>query len=148
MSDHVFLTAEKLNVEEVISLASSPDCGATSVFIGSTREFADDKIVKHLEYEAYTPMAEVEMRKICRNIREKWPVKHIVMHHRMSQVPVGEASVVIAVSSEHRVVSLDAVAFAINSLKASVPIWKKESYEEGEGEWKQNKECIWQSEKK
>ena len=112
-------------------------------------------------------MACKEIKKFCQNIREKWKVEHIAFHHRynlrtyvtlifkikiaisrLGAVPVGEASVVIAVSSEHRVESLEAVHFGIDALKKSVPIWKKELYSEGAPEWKANKECLWTSKNK
>ncbi|XP_014665195.1 PREDICTED: molybdopterin synthase catalytic subunit-like isoform X1 [Priapulus caudatus] len=149
MTDHIYLTSEKLSVDEITQLVSAPDCGAVSLFVGfscdvgSTRDSFEGRVVKQLEYEAYTPMAEAEMRNICAMLREKWRIKHIAVFHRLGVVPVMEASVIIAVSSEHRTDSLEAVSFAINALKSSVPIWKKEIYEEGVAEWKENKECKW-----
>ncbi|OPJ87152.1 molybdopterin synthase catalytic subunit [Patagioenas fasciata monilis] len=133
---------------EVSELVVSPSCGAVSLFIGITRNNFEGKKVIHLEYEAYISMAETEIKKICRNIRQKWPsVKHIAVHHRLGVVPITEASVIIAVSSPHRAESLEAVMYCINTLKASVPIWKKEIYED-EYSWKENKECFWLKEKK
>ncbi|KAM4879680.1 molybdopterin synthase catalytic subunit isoform 1-T1 [Sylvia borin] len=124
--DFVKLKCEKLSVEEVSELVVSPCCGAVSLFIGTTRNNFEGKKVIHLEYEAYTSMAETEIKKICRNIRQKWPsVKHIAVQHRLGVVPITEASVIIAVSSPHRTESLEAVMYCINTLKASVPIWKK-----------------------
>lgn len=85
--------------------------------------------------------------KICDNIREKWTeVKHIALYHRLGLVPIKESSVVIAISSPHRQDSLEAVQFAIDELKRTVPIWKKEIYggdHKGTEMWKQNKECKW-----
>uniref|UniRef100_A0A8C3RF41 Molybdopterin synthase catalytic subunit n=1 Tax=Cyanoderma ruficeps TaxID=181631 RepID=A0A8C3RF41_9PASS len=157
--DFVKLKCEKLSVDEVSELVVSPYCGAVSLFIGTTRNNFEGKKVIHLEYEAYTSMAETEIKKICRNVRQKWPsVKHIAVHHRLGLnfkrrkngrkkayvcvVPITEASVIIAVSSPHRTESLEAVMYCINTLKASVPIWKKEIYED-EYSWKENKECFW-----
>ncbi|OPJ87151.1 molybdopterin synthase catalytic subunit [Patagioenas fasciata monilis] len=115
---------------EVSELVVSPSCGAVSLFIGITRNNFEGKKVIHLEYEAYISMAETEIKKICRNIRQKWPsVKHIAVHHRLGAE------------------SLEAVMYCINTLKASVPIWKKEIYED-EYSWKENKECFWLKEKK
>lgn len=99
-----------------------------------------------MEYEAYEAMALKTMNQICEELRARWPdIKHIGIHHRLGTVPVKEASVVIAVSSPHRKSSLEAVHFAIDELKKSVPVWKKEQYADGEGcsEWKENKECSW-----
>ncbi|KAM9509833.1 molybdopterin synthase catalytic subunit isoform 2-T3 [Guaruba guarouba] len=126
--DFIKLKSEKLSVDEVSELVISPCCGAVSLFIGTTRNNFEGKKVIHLEYEAYMSMAETEIRKICRDVRQKWPsVKHIAVHHRLGVVPVTEASVIIAVSSPHRAESLEAVMYCINTLKASVPIWKKDS---------------------
>uniref|UniRef100_A0A8V0YFX8 Molybdenum cofactor synthesis 2 n=1 Tax=Gallus gallus TaxID=9031 RepID=A0A8V0YFX8_CHICK len=118
------------------------------VLLGTTRNNFEGKKVIHLEYEAYTSMAEMEIKKICRDVRQKWPsVKHIALHHRLGVVPVTEASVIIAVSSPHRAESLEAVTHCINTLKAIVPIWKKEIYED-EYSWKENKECFWTNSEK
>uniref|UniRef100_A0A8C0ZG16 Molybdopterin synthase catalytic subunit n=1 Tax=Cyanistes caeruleus TaxID=156563 RepID=A0A8C0ZG16_CYACU len=96
------------------------------VLLGTTRNNFEGKKVIRLEYEAYTSMAETEIKKICRDVRQKWPsVKHIAVHHRLGVVPITEASVIIAASSPHRAESLEAVMYCINTLKASVPIWKK-----------------------
>uniref|UniRef100_A0A663EZ27 Molybdopterin synthase catalytic subunit n=1 Tax=Aquila chrysaetos chrysaetos TaxID=223781 RepID=A0A663EZ27_AQUCH len=124
--DFIKLKSEKLSVDEVSELVISPYCGAVSLFIGTTRNNFEGKKVIRLEYEAYTSMAETEIKKICRDVRQKWPsVKHIAVHHRLGVVPITEASVIIAVSSPHRTESLEAVMYCINTLKASVPIWKK-----------------------
>lgn len=100
-----------------------------------------------LKYEAYDKMADKMLLKICDNIREKWTeVKHIALYHRLGLVPIKESSVVIAISSPHRQDSLEAVQFAIDELKRTVPIWKKEIYggdHKGTEMWKQNKECKW-----
>ncbi|XP_071658533.1 molybdopterin synthase catalytic subunit isoform X5 [Patagioenas fasciata] len=107
--DFIKLKSEKLSVDEVSELVVSPSCGAVSLFIGITRNNFEGKKVIHLEYEAYISMAETEIKKICRNIRQKWPsVKHIAVHHRLGAE------------------SLEAVMYCINTLKASVPIWKKQ----------------------
>lgn len=92
-------------------------------------------------------MAIKALTKICDDIRSRWPdVKHIAIYHRLGVVPVKECSVVIAVSSPHRQSSLEAVQLAIEDLKKTVPIWKKEIYggaNEGSSVWKENKECKW-----
>ncbi|EPQ09715.1 Molybdopterin synthase catalytic subunit [Myotis brandtii] len=123
--DIIRFTAETLSVEEVSRLVTSPLCGAVSLFVGTTRNHFEGKKVISLEYEAYIPMAENEVRRICGDVRRKWPVRHIAVFHRLGLVPVSEASVVIAVSSAHRAASLGAVSYAIDALKAKVPVWKK-----------------------
>lgn len=146
--DYIKLTEEVLSVEEATSLVTHPSCGAISLFIGTTRDNFEGKDVLQLAYEAYQGMAEKEMRKICAIAREKWSLKHIALHHRLGHVPVTESSVIVAVSSEHRRESLEAVTFLIDGLKAKVPIWKKELYSDGSGDWKRNKECVWGTDKK
>ncbi|XP_076283417.1 molybdenum cofactor synthesis 2B isoform X2 [Lasioglossum baleicum] len=141
--DIVKLQHEELNIGEIINLAVSPNCGAISNFIGITRDNFENKNVLKLEYEAYEPMALKEMKSICTKIRSQWNVHHVVIYHRLGEVPVSKASVVIAISSPHREESLRAVEYAINTLKASVPIWKKEVYDTHETQWKENRECAW-----
>ena len=106
----------------------------------SPRLTAGKRVVR-LEYEAYTPMALKEMMKICGDVRKQWAVTKIVILHRIGLCPIQEASVIIAVSSPHRKEAMEAVTYAIDTLKLKVPIWKKEVYGEGEGDaiWKANK---------
>ncbi|XP_057338394.1 molybdopterin synthase catalytic subunit [Microplitis mediator] len=136
----VKLQKDKLQVDEIVSCVISPSCGAISTFIGTTRDNFESKKVIKLAYEAYEPMALKEMKNICEKIRAKWDVKHIAIFHRLGEVPVCESSVAIAISSPHRRESLQAVEFAIDTLKSSVPIWKKEIYEDQQSTWKENKE--------
>ncbi|KAM4809873.1 molybdopterin synthase catalytic subunit isoform 1-T2 [Rhinophrynus dorsalis] len=142
--DIIKITHDKLSADEISQLVISPYCGAVSIFIGTTRNSFEGKKVVHLEYESYIPMAEIEIKKIFSYIRQKWPsVKHLAVYHRLGLVPVTEASVIIAISSPHRTDSLEAVNYCINTLKATVPIWKKEVYANENYSWKENKECFW-----
>jgi len=139
--DDINITHKPLDVGAISASVTDCNTGATSLFVGTTRDNFDGKKVVKLEYEAYESMATKEIQKICALIRDKWPRVHkIALHHRLGEVEVKEASVVIGVSSPHRQDALEAVEFAINKLKETVPIWKKEVYEEGPSEWKQNKE--------
>ncbi|KAJ8714233.1 hypothetical protein PYW08_007853 [Mythimna loreyi] len=141
--DHLKLTVDKLSVDEITELVTADSCGAISVFIGTTRDNFEGKRVVRLEYEAYEPMALKAMKSICEEVRGKWPAIHsIAIYHRLGFVPCRESSVVIAVSSPHRRDSLDAVSHCIETLKASVPIWKKEVYEGDAPVWKENIECT------
>ncbi|KAH3837489.1 molybdopterin synthase catalytic subunit-like [Dreissena polymorpha] len=140
--DSVDVTTEPISVDHLTQLVSSPKCGAISMFLGTTRDNFQGKNVIQLEYEAYEPMARKEMQKICAEIREQWSVENIAIVHRIGVVPVMEASVAILVSSPHRSESLAAVEYGINKLKATVPIWKKELYDDGTCSWKQNSECC------
>lgn len=140
-NDFIVVTADPLKIDSAISSVSAGEAGATSIFIGTTRNNFDGKSVVRLEYEAYDPMARKEIRKVISNAREKWNLIHVAVHHRTGLVKVGEASIVIAVSSAHRKESLSAVQYLIDTIKATVPIWKKEVYEDGTS-WKANKESA------
>ncbi|XP_033217682.1 molybdopterin synthase catalytic subunit isoform X2 [Belonocnema kinseyi] len=143
--DIVQLQHARLNINDIVDLVTSPKSGAISTFIGTTRDNFGSKSVLKLEYEAYEPMALKEMKNLCAKVRSQWEVDRIAIFHRLGEVPVSEVSVVIAISSAHRKESLEAVNNAIDMLKASVPIWKKEIYAKEEPQWKENKECSWSS---
>jgi len=140
--DYFKIVEEPISLDHLITLVSSPEAGAISTFSGTTRNNFEGKKVLKLQYEAYKPMAEKEMKKICQDIRNIWEVLKIAMVHRIGDVPIGESSVIIAVSSAHRRESLDAVSYAIDAIKSTVPIWKKEYYENSASQWKENKECC------
>ncbi|BFZ01530.1 hypothetical protein BsWGS_04569 [Bradybaena similaris] len=144
--DFVDVVEDKLSVEDISEMVSSSSCGAVSMFIGTTRDNFDGKQVLRLDYEAYMPMAKRKMLEICASIRKQWDVHSIAIIHRIGIVPVKEASIVIAISSPHRKESLEAVHFAIDTVKAIVPIWKKEIYSDEASVWKHNKECAWTNE--
>ena len=143
--DHVSLVENCILIDKMINLARSNKAGAVSTFLGTTRDTFEDKIVTHLSYEAYNEMAIECMKEICNNIRLKWNVIKIVIQHKVGDCPIGEISVLIAISSTHRVESLQAIQYAIDELKRSVPIWKKEFYNDNdEANWKINNEFeIW-----
>mmetsp|Transcript_27524 Transcript_27524/g.61491 ORF Transcript_27524/g.61491 Transcript_27524/m.61491 type:complete len:184 (+) Transcript_27524:136-687(+) len=138
--DFVMVTDEKLHTEDIEALVASPKAGAIVSFGGVTRDNFEGKQVVKLEYEGFGPMAEREMLKICHQIRGKWAVERIAIVHRTGLCPVGEASVIIAVSSAHRREAIEATHFAIDTLKATVPIWKKEFYDGESAAWKENME--------
>ncbi|XP_058493301.1 molybdopterin synthase catalytic subunit-like isoform X1 [Solea solea] len=150
-SDVLKLSHDWLSVQEVVEAVNSASCGAVSVFIGTTREdvVGGGRKVIALVYEAYEAMAQSEFSKVCADIRERWPsVTHICAHHRLGCVKVGEASVVMAISSPHRHDGQQAIQHCIEQLKANVPIWKKEVYDTEEVSWKENSECPWSSHRK
>mmetsp|Transcript_25789 Transcript_25789/g.36266 ORF Transcript_25789/g.36266 Transcript_25789/m.36266 type:complete len:190 (-) Transcript_25789:571-1140(-) len=143
LKDYVEITLDRISIDFAVNYVGSPEAGAISTFSGTTRNNFEGKAVTKLEYEAYTPMAIKEMKKICNKMREKWPLIHIAIIHRIGEVPIGESSVLLAASSAHRTESLEAVHWAIDELKATVPIWKKEFYADGSASmWKENKECC------
>lgn len=110
----------------------SPQSGGIDVFIGTVRDTTKGKKVIRLDFEAYEPMALKEMEKIATRASEKWPVQKLLIHHRVGTLAVGEIPVVIAVSCAHRDAAFEACRFVIDTLKQTVPIWKKEAFEDGE----------------
>jgi molybdopterin synthase catalytic subunit len=135
------LTSESIKVGPIRDAVQRSEAGAVLVFEGITRNHHQGREVTRLEYEAYPGMAEAEMAKIAEQIRDRWPDVRVAMAHRIGVVPIGEASVVIATSGPHRDEAYSASRFAIDSLKKSVPIWKKEVYVDG-SVWKANSEVA------
>ncbi|KAL1519507.1 hypothetical protein AB1Y20_023023 [Prymnesium parvum] len=138
--DVVLVSSDPLPLGFLASKVLCPSAGGIATFIGTTRDHFEGKRVVRLEYEAYDLMAKKEMHNIIAAIRTRWQVRHVAIAHRVGVVPAAESSVEIAVSSTHRAEALEAVHFAINELKKTVPIWKKEIYDEGDAQWKENKE--------
>jgi molybdopterin synthase catalytic subunit len=126
--------AAPLDLDAVVAQVARPDAGAIATFIGTTRDRARGRTVTHLEYEAYPEMAEAEMARIADDLKARHDIHEVAIAHRTGHVPIGEASVIIAVSSAHRGAALDACHEAIDTLKQTVPVWKKEIFEGGE-EW-------------
>ena len=128
---------DPIDIASVEACVHSSDCGAVLVFVGRTRDNFLNKKVLRLEYEAYEGMAIKEMKKIQSEIMERWAQAKVAMVHRLGEVGIGEASVVIAVATPHRDACYQASRYAIDNLKQRVPIWKKELYEDG-AQWKAN----------
>ncbi len=128
------ITPEPLDALELMRAVESGAAGAISLFAGVVRNENIGRTVEFLEYDAYPPMAERKMREIADEVRAKWPVTGVAMAHRTGRLDIGEASVIIAVSSPHRADAIEACHYAIDRLKATVPVWKKEVFEGGE-EW-------------
>ncbi|MEI7761171.1 MAG: molybdenum cofactor biosynthesis protein MoaE [Thermoleophilia bacterium] len=128
------LSEHPLALDEAVREVASDGAGAIATFTGTTRSRSRDREVVRLEYEAYEGMAEAEMERIATGLKERYSLIGVAIHHRIGIVGVGETSVVIAVSSAHRADALAACAEAIDTLKESVPLWKKEIYVGGE-EW-------------
>jgi molybdopterin synthase catalytic subunit len=135
VSGGAFLLSETpLSLERVAAEVASDDAGAIATFVGTTRAHSRGREVIRLEYEAYEGMAEAEMERIAGELRERHDVIDVAIHHRVGPVEIGETSVVIAVSAPHRAAAFDACREAIDTLKQTVPLWKKELYVGGE-EW-------------
>jgi molybdopterin synthase catalytic subunit/molybdopterin converting factor small subunit len=128
------LSEEPLSLDAVVGEVRSDEAGAIATFVGTTRVNSRGRTVERLEYEAYAGMAENVMAEIADDLKQRYDVCEIAIHHRTGTVEIGDASVVIAVSAPHRQDALAACRDAIDTLKENVPLWKKEIYEGGE-EW-------------
>lgn len=128
----VQLSNEPLIPEQVRNFISHPENGGQCVFIGTVRNDTKGRRVSHIDFESYAPMAIKEMDKIAANSLDKFDINHIAIHHRLGRLTIGEIPVIIAVGSAHRKAAFEACSYAIDSLKESVPIWKKEFLEDGE----------------
>ncbi|HZO49002.1 MAG TPA: molybdenum cofactor biosynthesis protein MoaE [Gaiellaceae bacterium] len=128
------LSQQPLSVEAAVREVAGDDAGGIATFVGTTRARSRGREVVRLEYEAYEGMAEETMAAIAEELKRRYDLVEVAIHHRVGVVPVGETSVVIAVSAPHRADALAACKDAIDTLKTSVPLWKKEIYVGGE-EW-------------
>ena len=128
------ITDQPISLEPLVNAVTRVSSGAIATFLGVVRAHTRGRKVRYLEYEAYREMAIPKMREIAEEIRRKWEVDDIAMVHRIGHLVIGEASVAIAVSAPHRHQALAACAYAIDRLKETVPIWKKEVWTDGE-EW-------------
>jgi molybdopterin synthase catalytic subunit len=128
------LAEEPLSLDAAVAEVADERAGAVATFVGTTRVHSRGRTVLYLEYEAYADMAEAEMRRIAEDLKGRYDLSEIAIHHRTGRVGIGEPSVVIAVSAPHRQDALAACKDAIDTLKETVPVWKKEVYEGGE-EW-------------
>lgn len=128
----ILLSDKPLSEQNCLDFVKSDDVGGVVLFVGTVRNQTKGKRVVRLDFEAYEPMAISEMRKIAERAIEQFSVKKIAFHHRVGSLSVGEIPVLIAVSSAHRGAAFDACEFAIDTLKQTVPIWKKEIFEDGE----------------
>jgi MoaE-MoaD fusion protein len=128
------LSADPLSLDAVVREVAGPEAGAIATFTGTVRNRSRDRDVFYLEYEAFAGMAEETMAALAAELHGRHDLCAVAIHHRVGRVEIGEPSVVIAVSAPHRAPALAACREAIDSLKGTVPLWKKEVYEGGE-EW-------------
>lgn len=129
---HILLSKSPLNIEDVEGFISADNTGALSFFVGKVRDHTGNKEVNRLEYEAYEPMAVKEMELIANQIVSDYKVEKVAIHHRVGNLMIGDIAVIIGVSAPHRKAAIGACAHAIESLKKTVPIWKKEVFVDGE----------------
>jgi len=134
MNQHIeiILSDKTLNEQACLDFVKNDDSGGIVTFVGTVRNQTKGKRVLRLDFEAYEPMAVSEMRKIAEQALEKFSLKKIAIYHRVGNLEIGEVPVVIAASAAHRGAAFDACEYAIDMLKETVPIWKKEIFEDGE----------------
>jgi len=129
------ILGDPLQIAEVHSFLYKSEGGGVCVFSGTTRRLTGIKRTTYLSYEAHMSMALKEMQALVKEAQARWPILRVVVLHRIGEVPVGEASVVIGVATAHRDPSFQAAQYLIDELKKSVQIWKKEHYEDNTTEW-------------
>ncbi|MEO8416171.1 MAG: molybdenum cofactor biosynthesis protein MoaE [Ginsengibacter sp.] len=131
MNSSIEISAQPLNIQSCIDWVLSPGSGGVNIFVGTVRNETKGKKVIKLLFEVFESMAIKEMQKLAENILQQWPVHKIVIHHRSGELKPGDVAVVIVVSAAHRDAAFMACRYTIDTLKQTVPIWKKEFFEDG-----------------
>lgn len=134
MEPLIAITRERLDRDTLVEAVSHPSVGGIVVFEGVVRDNARGKQVRYLEYDVYPEMAVQQIREIVAEAERRWGVERVAVAHRVGRLEIGEASVIIVVASAHRGEAFDACRYIIDTLKTTVPIWKKEVATNGE-EW-------------
>jgi molybdopterin synthase catalytic subunit len=129
------LTHDPIDYYALTEAVRRPGCGAVQLFLGTVRDLTGSEVTVYLEYEAYAPMAEKMLAEIEAEVRSRWTVGDVAMVHRLGKLGVGEISVAVAVSTPHRAECYEAGRYAIEALKARVPIWKKDIAPDGTTAW-------------
>ena len=129
---HIAIRDNTLNVRDIVSHINSDATGAENIFVGKVRDHSNGEDIQKLEYSAYVPMAEKEMRSIAEEALNKYEVDFIAVEHRIGMLEIGEVAVCIAVSAKHRKYTFAATQYIIDTIKERVPIFKKEFTESGE----------------
>lgn len=131
------ITEDRIDVDAVVASVSGPDCGAVVVFVGTVRNRHQGRPVERLTYTGYPSMTRAGFERIAADLEAAHPGLRVAIVHRLGEVPVGEASVVIAVASPHRAAAYEASRTALERLKTEIPIWKREHYADGEVVWRE-----------
>jgi len=135
VADHQALTREPIAVEALLAGLAGPADGALATFSGVVRDNQDGRAVDHLEYEAHEPMAEMQISQLGWDATGRWGLSAVRVQHRLGPMAIGEVSVFIGVAAPHRGEALEACRWLIDTLKAEVPIFKKELYVDGGTNW-------------
>ena len=137
MNDRLAILSDTISAQEAVSFVSTPAAGGVCVFLGTTRAetSADGRALVALDYEGYEEMAQRQLQELAVEARKRWPVIRLALLHRTGRVPLGEASVLIAVSTPHRSEAFECCRWLIDTLKAELAVWKKEVWEGGGESW-------------
>lgn len=129
------ITTLPIDPAKVMESVQDDSAGGTVLFVGTVRNVSEGKTVAGLRYEVYEEMAEEKMKEIEERVMARWPVRKLAMVHRYGDLRIGEVSVAVAVSSEHRGDAFEACRYAIDTIKRSLPLWKKERLKGGKEDW-------------
>jgi molybdopterin synthase catalytic subunit len=129
------LVTAAIDSNAVLEHVSSPEAGAVVLFLGTTRQFTAGRETESLDYECYADMARAKLAELEAEARRRWPIVECAIVHRVGHLEIGEASVVVAVSTAHRQAAFEAGQWLIDTLKQVVPIWKKENWSDGTTQW-------------
>jgi molybdopterin synthase catalytic subunit len=131
----VRISAGPIPVDEALAFVGDPGAGGTCLFVGTVRDRSDAGDVTGLHYEAWEELATRRLGEIAEEMLARWPIRRVAILHRLGDLAIGEASVVVACSAPHRAEAFDACRHGIERLKEDVPIWKKEALVSGEAQW-------------
>ena len=131
----ILLTDKPIRPDEVLAEVQAAAAGAVVLFLGTTREATGGRRTESLDYEGYPEMARAKLAALEEEARRRWPIVGCAIAHRLGHLQIGEASVAIAVSSPHRDDAFAAAQWLIDTLKQSVPIWKRENWADGSSQW-------------
>ncbi len=130
------ITHDPLEIQKIHDFVLSDDCGAVNIFVGTVRNYFDERKVIRMDYHGYPDMAENILENIVATAKLKWPIQKVAVLHRLGLLELREASIIIAVATGHRAESYEACRFIIEEIKKDLPVWKKEFYEDESGSWK------------
>ncbi len=133
--DRFLITSEPLEPRALMDAVRADESGAVTLFYGVARNHSDGRAVTALEYEAHASLAEKKLREVADEVSERFDITGIGVYHRTGRLEIGETSLLVAVSAAHRREAFEACHYAVDRIKEVVPIWKKEIWEDGEGDW-------------